>query len=161
MSTDELSSEAQSQPSCLGAVIGSVYSLNPLNHGFEPIVNYPELSFNFPLIDGYYIKVVCFSNHGGLVYWYKILSTLIGFEGDDRVEIKSGLYDFRKPSEYGKQSTPKTEYLGLISSDEFAEQLLKHLLGTTKNESINNCSIERYNENTGIKMKAEFPQHYH
>ena len=158
MNTD--SKKTETKQCTIPIVSCSAYTFNPLNHGFEPISNFPEMKFNFPLIDGYYIKVVCYSNHGGLVYWYKVISTLIGFEGDDRIEVKSGLYDFRKPSEYGKQSNPKTEYLGLVSSDEFAEQLLKHLLGTTDNKSLNDCAIERYNENQNIIMKTEFPQHY-
>jgi hypothetical protein len=141
-------------------VSGSAYVFDPLKHGFEPISNYPELGFNYPMIDGYFVKVVCYSDYGGLVYWYKVLSTLIGMKPDDRIEIKSGSYDFRKPSEYGKQTNPTTEYLGLVSNDEFAENLLKHLLGTTRNDSLNTDSITRYNENVGVKMRVEFPQHY-
>lgn len=138
----------------------SKYVFSPLKHGFEPITNYPELGFCYPMIDGYYIKIVCYSDYGGLVYWYNVLSTLIGLKPDDRIEIKSGVYDFRKPSEYGMQANPRTTYLGLVSNDEFAENLLKHLLGTTRNESLNTCSITRYNENVGVKMRSEFPQHY-
>lgn len=152
--------ENDSQPSCLGAVSGSAYTFDPLKHGFEPITNYPELGFNYPMIDGYYVKVVCYSDYGDLVYWYKVLSTLIGLKPDDRIEIKSGVYDFRKPSEYGKQDNPRTEYLGLVSNDEFAKNLLKHLLGTTRNESLKTDSITRYNENVGVKMREEFPKHY-
>lgn len=137
-----------------------VYTFDPLKHGFEPISNYPELEFNFPMIDGYYVKIVCYSNYGDLVYWYKALSTLIGSKPDDRIKIMQGSYDFRKPSEYGIQNNPTTEYLGLISNDEFAESLLKHLLGTTRNDSLKTDSITRYNENLGIKMRKEFPQHY-
>ena len=136
------------------------YVFNPLKHGFEPITNYPELGFNYPMIDGYFVKVVCYENYGGLVYWYKVISTRIGIKSDDRIRIQSGVYDFRKPSEYGKQSNPTTEYFGLVSNDEFAESLLKHLLGTTRNDSLNTYSITRYNENVGIKMRKEFPQHY-
>jgi len=138
----------------------SSYTFDPLKHGFEPITNYPELAFNYPMIDGYYVKVVCYSDSGELVYWYKVLSTLIGFKSDDKIEISCGLYNFRKPSEYGKQDNPRTEYLGLVSNDEFAESLLKHLLGTARNESLKTDSISRYNENLGVKMRSEFPQHY-
>ena len=146
--------------SCLASVSGSAYVFDPLKHGFEPISNYPELGFNYPMIDGYFVKVVCYDNFGDLVYWYKIIYTLIGFDGDDRISISSGDYDFRKPNEYGKQSNPSIEYLGLISNDAFAENLLKHLLGTTKNESLNTYSVTRYNENVGVKMRSEFPLHY-
>ena len=160
MNTNKDSIENENQPSCLGAVSGSAYVFDPLKHGFEPITNFPELGFNYPMINGYYVKVVCYANYGGLVYWYKVLSTLIGMKHDDRIEIESGSYDFRKTSEYGKQNNPKTQYLGLVSNDEFAENLLKHLLGTTKNESLNTDSTTRYNENVGVKMRNEFPQHY-
>jgi len=158
MNTDNKNTETKQYT--IPSVSGSAYAFNPIKHGFKPIINFPELGFNFPMIDGYYIKVVAYDNFGDLVYWYKVISTLIGFGNDDRIKISSGVYDFRKPSEYGKQDNPTTEYLGLISNDEFAENLLKHLLGTTTNESLNNCSIERYNENLDIKMKAEFPKHY-
>jgi len=136
------------------------YVFDPLKHGFEPISNYPELGFNYPMIDGYFVKVVCYDNFGDLLYWYKVISTLIGFDSDDRVSVSSGVYDFRKPNEYGKQGNPTIEYLGLISNDEFAETLLKHLLGTTNNDSLKTYSITRYSENVGIKMRSDFPQHY-
>lgn len=132
------------------------YSFNPLKHGFEPITNYPELGFNFPMIEGYYVKIVCYSNYGDLVYWYKTISEHVGLKPDDRIVIKYGIYDFRIET----QTTPHTEYLGLVSNDEFAESLLKHLLGTTKNESLADVSVERYNQNIGELMRSEFPQHY-
>lgn len=137
----------------------NVYTFDPLKHGFEPITKFPELGFNFPLIDGYFVKVVCYSNYGDLVYWYKVISTHIGLKPDDRIAIIHCSYDFRIPYEY-KQNTPRTEYLGLISNDKFAESLLKHLLGTTRNDSLNTHSNTRYNENIGVKMRGEFPQHY-
>lgn len=136
-----------------------IYCFDPLKHGFEPIQNYPELEFAYPIIDGYFVKIVCYDNYGGLVYWYKVISTLVGLKPDDRVEITYGVYDFRK-SKYERQSNPKVEYLGLISSDQFAENLLKHLLGTTRNDSLKCISVTRYNENIGPKMREKFPKHY-
>jgi len=136
------------------------YCFDPLKHGFEPITKYPELSFNFPMIEGYYVKIVCYSYCGNLIYWYKIISTRVGLLSDDRVEILSGSYNFGSPCEYEKQTTPRTVYLGLISNDKFAETLLKHLLGTTDNNSLENDSIQRYNQNIGETMRLEFPQHY-
>lgn len=140
--------------------IRTSYVFDPLKHGFEPITKFPELAFNYPMIDGYYVKIVAYSNYGDLVYWYKVLSTHVGLDSDDRLEIRYGVYDFRKPSEYDKQDKPRTQYLGLISNDEFGENLLKHLLGTTRNDSLSDVSIKRYNENLGVKMREEFPQHY-
>ena len=141
-------------------VSGSAYHFNPLKHGFEPITNYPELEFNFPMIEGYYVKIVCYSTHKELVYWYKVISNHVRLKPDDRVEIISGSYNFSKPCEFGKQNTPRVEYLGLVTNDEFAKNLIKHLLGTTSNESIYTDSVSRYNENLGQKMRREFPQHY-
>ena len=139
----------------------SRYCFDPLKHGFEPITNYPELGFNYPMVSGYFVKVICYGNHGDLVYWYLVLSILNPYLHDDyRVEIRSGSYDFRKPSEYGKQDNPTIAYIGLISNDDFAENLLKHLLGTSSNASLKNDSVTRYNENVGLKMRSEFPQHY-
>lgn len=139
------------------------YIFDPLKHGFEPITNYPELGYNFPMIDGYYVKIVCYTkpdeiNWGGLVYWYKIISNHVGLKPDDRVQILNGVYDFRRSNE--NQNKPSTEYLGLISNDIFAESLLKHLLGTTRNDSLNTDSIIRYNENLGLKMRNEYSKYY-
>jgi hypothetical protein len=139
----------------------NVYSFDPLKHGFEPITYYPELGFNFSLNDKYFVKVVCYDYYDELVYWYKVICTSpFSLFSDDRIEIRSGSYNFRRPFGYWKQSNPRKEYLGLITSDEYAESLLKHLLGTTKNESLNTDSIIRYNENLGIKMRSEYPQYY-
>lgn len=143
------------------AVSDNSYKFNPLSHGFESIKNYPELGFNWcNTSESLFVKIVCYDDFGDLVYWYKIVRTDIGLPSDERIEISCGSYDFRKPCEYGKQSNAKIEYLGLISNDEFAESLLKHLLGTTTNDSLKNCSIRRYSDNIGVKMRSEFPQHY-
>lgn len=137
------------------------YSFNPEKFGFEPITNFPELSFNYPMIDGYFVKIIEYDNFGDLVYWYKVISTLVGFgDNDDRIKITSSSYDFRKPSEFDKQSTPKTEFIGLISNDEFAESLLKHLMGTTKNSSLESDSIIRYERDLNTQMRKDYPQHY-
>ena len=137
-----------------------IYKFDPLKHGFEPITNYPELGFNYPMIDKYFVKIICYSEHEILSYWYLVLTNGIGLFPDDRIEIKKGVYTFRNPSEYGKQNNPSTVYSGLISNDKFAENLLKHLLGTTRNDSLRTDSIVRYNENVGIKMRKEYPNYY-
>lgn len=140
------------------------YVFDPLKHGFEPMHNYPELSFNFTKPDGYFVKVVCYhyskKHLSDLIYWYKVVSTHVGLKPDDRIEIFGGAYSFLKPSVYGVQSTPTREYMGLITNDEFAESLIKHLLGTTRNDSLQTDSIQRYNDNVGEKMRADYPQHY-
>lgn len=106
----------------------NVYRFDPIKHGFEPITYYPELGFKFPINENHFVKVVCYDNYGGLVYWYKVICTRpFNFFPDDRIEITRGIYDFRRPSEYGKQSKPRKEYLGLITNDEYAESLLYKL----------------------------------
>lgn len=140
----------------------NTFKLDLLKHDFEPITNYPELEFNFPMIEGWYIKVVVYSasDSGELTYWYKALSTHVGLDGDDRIKIISGSLDFRNPLTYDAQSKYRTEYMGLVSSNEFFESLMKHLLGTTDNSSVENYGTERYNERLGEKMRKEFPQYY-
>lgn len=54
------------------------------------------------MIEGYFIKVVSYDDFGELVYWYRVISTHVGFDNDDRIEIESGSYDFRKPYGYGE-----------------------------------------------------------
>jgi len=112
------------------------------------------------MIDGYYVKIVTYVNYGDLVYWYLVVNEHIGLSPDDRIEILSGSHDFRKSSEYGKQSKCNKKYLGLVSSDKFGELLLKHLLGTTTNKSVADKGFERYYEKLGPKMREEYPQHY-
>jgi hypothetical protein len=135
----------------------SKYKFDPLKHGFEPITNYPELEYMFPMRgDIWFIKIIVYSDMGGLVYWYSALSLSVGLDSDDRVEIVSGVHDFRYPAKYEKQNRTHTVYTGLISSDEFAKELLKHIFGTTKNESVEKEGIERYNTNISREMRLKF-----
>lgn len=82
---NENSNEAENSALNIADVSGSDYCFDPIKHGFEPIVNYAELGFNYPMIEGYFVKVVCYDNFGDLIYWYKVISTLIGFDDDDRI----------------------------------------------------------------------------
>jgi hypothetical protein len=135
----------------------SKYKFNPLKHGYEPISTHPELSYRFPLMDDvWFIKIIAYDDLSGLVYWYSALSVSVGLPPDDRVHIVSGTHDFRRPAKYEKQSKIHTNYTGLISSDEFAKELLKHLFGTTKNESVEKEGIERYSTNIGKEMRLKF-----
>ncbi len=138
------------------------YIFDPLKHGFEPLSKFPELGFYFPNISSgvWFIKITTYANYGDLVYWYSALSIAKRNIGDDRIEIISGSLDFRKPLDYDKQNKSRVEYLGLITSDEYAKLLFPHLFGTIKNSSVENEGLERYNDNTGKRMREEFPQHY-
>jgi hypothetical protein len=134
------------------------YKFDPTKFGYEPITNFPELSFNYLIDERYYVKIIAYSNYGDLVYWYSLIGFNRQFQ-DDRVKIVSGTYDFRRPCEYGKQTTPHTDYFGIITNDEFASELLAHLNSPLRNEGI--CDgIKRMNENLGIKMREEFSKHY-
>jgi hypothetical protein len=135
----------------------SKYKFNPLKHGYEPITNYPELEYAFPMMgDIWFIKIIAYSDMSGLVYWYSALSLSVGISPDDRILILSGSHDTRRPAEYGKQNKSHTVYTGLISSDEYVKSLLTHLFGTTRNESVEKEGIERYEQNLGKKMRKEF-----
>ena len=137
------------------------YKFDPLKHNYEPISKFPELSYIVPLIDDrYFVKILEYADYGGLVYWYSFINLGIGLEPDDRIEIKAGVHDTRIEYNYDKQAryTFKTKFLGLITSDNFAKELLLHLFGTTRNSSVDDESIERYN-NTNEKMRIDFPNY--
>lgn len=133
------------------------FILDPTKHGFEPISNYPELNYAFHINENTFIKIICYANYGGIVYWYLALSRNTGLGGDDRVSIVCNTHDFRKPSTYEAQCRNglRNIYHGLISSDKFAKELFTHLLGTTDVYSVKKEGIERYNERLGnILRKA-------
>lgn len=125
-----------------------MYSFDPLKYGFEPISNYPELQQFYG--ETTLIRITIYDNFNGLVYWYTTCR-LLGH--DDRVEILSGAYDTRKGQ---RNDCGRTVYLGLISSEEFAEDLLKHLLAASNNDSVKVEGIERFNQRLGAKMRQEF-----
>lgn len=138
------------------------YKFNPLKHGYEPITNYPELEYMFPMMVGvWFIKIIVYSDMGGLVYWYSALSLSVGLSPDDRILILSGSHDTRRPAEYEKQGKTHTEYRGLISSDKYAKTLLTHIFGTTQNESVEKEGVERYEQNLGEEMRLKYNHLYH
>lgn len=124
------------------------YKFNPLEHGFESISNYPELLKYFNADN--FVKVVAYGDYGGLVYWYMVCNP---FTHDDRIEFLGGAYDTR---EKASNSSGKREYCGLISNDEFARQLLMHLLGTTQTKSVDKEGVERYFQNLSPEIKSKF-----
>ena len=151
------------------------YKFNPEQYGFEPVDNFPELAYNYPMGTGkWFIKISEYANYGRLVYWYHAIFTGVGLGDDDRVEISSGSYDAAKTKkakqnltevkngklervpEYDLQNRTSVEYLGLISNHKFAVELLKHLLGTTKNKSVENEGRERLFDEKGKRMRSEF-----
>lgn len=126
------------------------YVFDPFEYGFEPIFKYPEL---LPFYnDLSYVKILSFGDYDGLVYWYVVCRQL---GHDDRIEISLGSYDTRP---YAKNSPAKTTYLGLISNEKFAKNLLYHLFGTTRNESVQVEGRKRYDENLGDEIRQKFKQ---
>jgi len=133
------------------------YKFDPLKHGFEPVSKFPELSYRFPMRDDvWFIKVITYSTYDGkLVYWYVALSLSVGLHPDDRVKITIHTHDNRKPNDHEKQGVSHTVYTGLISSDEFAKELLTHLFGTTQNDSVKTDGLERYEKNLNQLMRDD------
>ncbi len=106
------------------------YKFNPESFGYLPWQQVSEKLAGH--VNKYaYAKVVC--SHDGS-FWY---SSCTKMHMDDRWEFESGLY-----SPYGYSSCSRT-YMGCITSKEFAEQLLIHLLGTTTNEGTIKYGTER------------------
>ena len=153
----------------------SKYKFNPAQYGFEPVDEFPELSYQYPMNTGsWFIKISEYSDYGALVYWYHAIFTGVGIDSDDRIKIMNCSHDSRKTikckegitkvingklsivDESDLQNSPSTEFCGLISTHKFAVQLLKHLLGTTKNESVKNEGKERLFSCKGKLMRSEF-----
>jgi hypothetical protein len=119
------------------------YQFNPEDFGFEHISKFPELSHLFGSTT--YIKVIAIGGNefDRVVYWYKFCYN-IGASGDDRWKIGSHIYDSSSPGDYQSMNTV---YSGLISSDQFAFELLCHLCGTTQNKSVLESGKERVMQN--------------
>jgi hypothetical protein len=135
-----------------------MYNFNPIELGFEPLENYPELYFQFPKTSNlYFVKIVCYTNINGLVYWYMVVK-ISNLANDQRITIYSGSYDFRRVTE--NQDYAKIKYFGIISTKKFAILLLKSLLSTCENKSFNTIGEQRIKERLGEKMRREFFSNY-
>lgn len=116
------------------------YKFNPLEHGYAPMNTHPELEYAFPTNNSdWFIKVV--AGNRDETYWYSALCLNIGLGDDDRVKIFSSLHTMNKNND---RNIIHTKYMGLISSDAFAKELLKHLFGTTRNDSVETIGLKRY-----------------
>lgn len=127
------------------------YSFNPQEYGFEPIGRFPELQHLFGKTT--YVRITCvggdeFQPAGRTVYWYHACYN-IGMGNDERWKIMSGAWDSNSPRDVpghlssDGHSIIHTDYAGLISTHEFAVILLKHILGTTRNDSVETDGKER------------------
>ena len=117
------------------------YKFNPEKFGFESAEKFPEIKEN--LAKNSFVKVTAIGDKkvmGRSVYWYHVCHSAF----DDRWNISSDAYDSSCPNEIPKL---RTDYSGLISNDDFAEMLLKHLLGTGMQASVEEEGAERLKEN--------------
>tara|TARA_B100000749_G_C18431332_1_gene468086 strand:+ start:501 stop:908 length:408 start_codon:yes stop_codon:yes gene_type:complete len=118
-------------------MIGDKYHFNPLNHGYEPISEFPELKGLYGKTT--FIKVIAIAGKecNKPTYWYSACRPM-GMTGDERWEIRSSAYQEGSSNDCGH-----TDYMGLISTENFAYMLLAHIFGTTKNNSVMQHGIVR------------------
>lgn len=116
------------------------YKFNPEDYGFEHADNFPELK-EF-LGTNTYVKVTEISDQENVTFWYKTCRETNPSLDDDRWTIRSSSYQ-----ENSDNRCANDIYNGLISTKEFADMLLKNLLGTTKNDSVDTFGIERRDRN--------------
>ncbi len=137
--------------------MSTTYKFNPEDYGFEPIEKFPELSKAKWYGSNTFIKVV---ENGGKefgrkVFWYKACKLNNSIDSDDRVSFYSHSFDVSKSLDknFDLGSAPRITYNGLVSSHNFAVLLLKNLLGTTRNESVETDGKERLERNINEEAK--------
>jgi hypothetical protein len=116
------------------------YEFDPTKFGFLPPKKMPK---DLKEVEAKYafVKVICISGKNDGTFWYTSCHKIA--DGDDRWRFSSGLFDVSRADQYDGGHTRHSIYSGLISSDEYAKELLKHLLGTTRNESVVTDGAER------------------
>lgn len=115
------------------------YKFNPLDYGYEPVEKFPELKGI--LSDKHFVKVVTISNSERPTYWYSTCRDML-LHGDERWQFYGGAWQ-----EGSENSLGHSVYLGTISSHEFAESLLMHLMGTCKNSGVEDWGRQRFEQN--------------
>ena len=120
------------------------YKFNPLDYGFEPVEKFPELSDPQWYGSDTSVKITAGSWYGRKVYWYLACRPNTH---DDRVIFFSHSWDENEYDRWEKEICwPKRIYSGLVSTDEFAKQLLYHLMGTAMNKGVYTDGVERFNK---------------
>jgi hypothetical protein len=106
------------------------YEFNPIEFGYEYITEFPELAHLFG--NTTFIKVTAIGDKsmGRAVYWYSYCYQY-GMS-DQRWKIASSSFDENDSERSGSHVV----YNSVISTKEFAKNLLMHLFGTTKNSSV-------------------------
>lgn len=106
------------------------------SYHFHPSEYYPEIRDFF----GPHTVVKAIAAGDGH-YWYVAIKIRNPSHNDDRYEVYGGT--FTKDKAIERREWPRTEFLGLISTPSFAEELLKHLMGTLKNDNVQTVGKER------------------
>lgn len=116
------------------------YTFNPEDYGYEAAQCFPELKGLVGTAS--FIKVTAISSClERPTYWYSSCRKIT--EGDDRWVFSSSSYQQgAKEHSFGHQV-----YMGAISSPEYAELLLCHLFGTTKNSGVLEYGLARVKQN--------------
>jgi hypothetical protein len=114
------------------------YEFDPTKYGFLPPDRIPAPLKEY-LGKGSFVKVIAVSPDGS--FWYTSAWKYGG--SDDRWVFTGGLYDTKRAEAYNEGHTSHRDYSGCITSKEFAEQLLIHILGTTTNEGTLKYGAER------------------
>jgi hypothetical protein len=114
------------------------YEFDPVQYGFKPVSEFPELAY----IEHKhaFVKVICRGDEqqfGRPVYWY---TSCYQLPDQDRWHFGSGVWD---KSRLDRNHGSSTIYVGCITSDEYARQLLIHLFGTLTNEGTLKHGPER------------------
>jgi hypothetical protein len=115
------------------------YKFNPLKFGYVSLEEFPILHYRYGSdFSTQFIKIVEYNNRSGiLVFWYSHIQFL---GHDDRVCISGSSIDVSNISD---RYTSHQEYLGTITSDNYANELLKHLLGTGRNANVETHGLNR------------------
>jgi hypothetical protein len=113
------------------------YTFDPTKFGFLPVQEFPELEHLYGKTT--FIKITCV---GGKefdrpVYWYEACYNL---GRDDRWKFSSNSFDSARPNE---ETSGHQIYMGLISTEAFATDLLMHLMAASTNDSVLTHGKER------------------
>jgi hypothetical protein len=125
------------------------YKFNPLDFGFKPVTEFPELAWCDGTSDDVFIKITAdteMKEFGRRVYWYSRCQK-IGLSGDERWKFTASSHDAWGKKDYHHSHV---EYAGCITSHNFARILLSHIFGTTQNKGVFEDGIKRM-ENGSIK----------
>lgn len=133
------------------------FKFNPVDYGFQPISEFPEIDKTgwFGDHQNVYCKIICLAGNefegikegDRLVYWFKAIKMPNTRHSiSDKIKIYSSSYDSSREEVFTEFSYPTIEYSGLITTDSFASELLKHLMGTLDNKSVLKQGTERFNE---------------